>query len=100
MGFVAVGVRVLWRPVCLRCEPSHEKNQAKKELYETMLLEKTLKKIGGLLQVGFGFAGSEIIGKNMGAEVSLRDTYDIFIATKNKASLTEHLLCFCNLSFD
>tara|TARA_B100000795_G_scaffold268283_1_gene254965 strand:+ start:1763 stop:1948 length:186 start_codon:yes stop_codon:yes gene_type:complete len=33
-----------------------------------MLLEKTLKKIGGLLQVGFGSAGAEIIGNNMGAE--------------------------------
>ena len=36
--------------------------------FETMLLEKTLKKIGGLLQVGFGSAGAEIIGNNMGAE--------------------------------
>lgn len=33
--------------------------------YETALLEATLAKIGGLLQVGFGEAGAEIIGKNM-----------------------------------
>eukprot|EP00753_Platysulcus_tardus_P010626 PLAT2913.1.p2 GENE.PLAT2913.1~~PLAT2913.1.p2 ORF type:complete len:895 (+),score=492.34 PLAT2913.1:104-2788(+) len=34
--------------------------------YETALLEDTIAKIGGLLQVGFGEAGAEIIGKNMG----------------------------------
>ena len=33
--------------------------------YETVLLEDTLSKIGALLQVGFGEAGAEIIGKNM-----------------------------------
>ena len=33
--------------------------------YETLLLEQTLSKIGGLLQIGFGQAGDEIIGKNM-----------------------------------
>ncbi len=30
-----------------------------------MLLEQTLSKIGGLLQIGFGAAGDEIIGKNV-----------------------------------
>lgn len=34
--------------------------------YETNMLEETLSKIGGLLQVGFGVAGTEIIAKNMG----------------------------------
>jgi hypothetical protein len=34
--------------------------------FETMLLESTLAKIGALMQVGFGAAGAEIIGKNMG----------------------------------
>jgi class 3 adenylate cyclase len=33
--------------------------------YETAILEATLTKITGLLQVGFGDAGAEIIGKNM-----------------------------------
>mmetsp|Transcript_5433 Transcript_5433/g.17105 ORF Transcript_5433/g.17105 Transcript_5433/m.17105 type:complete len:901 (+) Transcript_5433:90-2792(+) len=33
--------------------------------YETILLEQTLERIGQLLQVGFGAAGAEIIGKNM-----------------------------------
>lgn len=33
--------------------------------YETMLLWNTMVKIGGLLQVGFGEAGGEIISKNM-----------------------------------
>jgi hypothetical protein len=31
------------------------------------MLEATLSKIGGLLQIGFGVAGSEIIGENMGS---------------------------------
>ncbi|OQR95046.1 Voltage-gated Ion Channel (VIC) Superfamily [Thraustotheca clavata] len=34
--------------------------------YETRMLEKTMGKIGRLLQVGFGSAGTEIISKNMG----------------------------------
>lgn len=33
--------------------------------YETMILEKTIGKIGALLALGFGEAGSEIIAKNM-----------------------------------
>jgi class 3 adenylate cyclase len=44
---------------------------AEKEGYETMLLEKTIKKIGGLLQVGFGAAGAEIISQNMGGDGEL-----------------------------
>merc|ERR1719440_2753352 len=32
---------------------------------ETSMLETTILKIGGLLQVGFGEAGAQIIGKNM-----------------------------------
>lgn len=35
---------------------------------ETFLLEQTLGKISGLLQVGFGVAGSEVISKNMSTE--------------------------------
>ena len=34
--------------------------------YETVMLERSLMKIGGLLQVGFGAAGADIIAKNMG----------------------------------
>jgi len=39
---------------------------------ETLLLEKTLTKIGGLLACGFGEAGAEIIAKNIadGAEIN------------------------------
>jgi hypothetical protein len=47
---------------------SAEDKEAESAGFETALLEKTLKKIGGLLQVGFGSAGAEIIGNNMGAE--------------------------------
>ena len=34
--------------------------------YETVMLERSLIKIGGLLQVGFGAAGADIIARNMG----------------------------------
>ena len=33
--------------------------------FETKLLESTLAKIGGLLQIGFGEAGTEIIRQNI-----------------------------------
>lgn len=33
--------------------------------YETIILERTIVKIGALLALGFGEAGSEIIAKNM-----------------------------------
>jgi hypothetical protein len=35
------------------------------DTYETLLLETTIVKIGGLLQIGFGEAGREIIRKNI-----------------------------------
>eukprot|EP00931_Biecheleriopsis_adriatica_P057055 TRINITY_DN33835_c0_g1_i1.p1 TRINITY_DN33835_c0_g1~~TRINITY_DN33835_c0_g1_i1.p1 ORF type:complete len:1254 (-),score=233.37 TRINITY_DN33835_c0_g1_i1:36-3797(-) len=35
------------------------------ELLETLILERTLIKLGGLLALGFGEAGAEIIGQNM-----------------------------------
>ncbi|ETV65902.1 hypothetical protein H257_17537 [Aphanomyces astaci] len=40
---------------------------AKEQGFETALLESTLEKISALMQVGFGAAGADIIGKNMGA---------------------------------
>jgi len=49
-----------------------EDRRAKKQGYETALLESTLTKVGALLQVGFGAAGAEIIAANMsgGAEIN------------------------------
>lgn len=55
-------------------DPFRDENddkEADEEGYETRMLEQTLSKIGGLLQVGFGVAGSEIIGANMNAEGGL-----------------------------
>lgn len=48
---------------------AHEEEKGDKdyEHYETILLEKTIVKIGSLLQIGFGAAGAAIIGKNMKA---------------------------------
>ena len=36
-----------------------------KEIYETVILENTIVKIGALLAIGFGEAGSAIIAQNM-----------------------------------
>jgi len=36
----------------------------KENLYETVILEKTITKIGALLALGFGEAGSKIIANN------------------------------------
>ena len=35
------------------------------EPMETVMLEKTIIKLGGLLALGFGEAGAEVIGQNM-----------------------------------
>jgi hypothetical protein len=43
-----------------------DQKQKKEQGFETALLEGTLDKISGLMQVGFGAAGGDIIGKNMG----------------------------------
>ena len=50
---------------------TEQEMEAHEEGYETVLLEQSLSKIGGLLQVGFGVAGTEIIGKNMKAAGAL-----------------------------
>ena len=41
------------------------RKQPAQEPLETIILEKTIIKIGGLLALGFGEAGAEIIGSNM-----------------------------------
>ncbi|CAJ1377567.1 unnamed protein product [Effrenium voratum] len=40
-------------------------DSGKKEVLETVILEKTIIKLGSLLALGFGEAGADIIGKNM-----------------------------------
>lgn len=47
-------------------EITRTNDNGEEEEYETVMLEKSLRKIGGLLQVGFGAAGADIIAKNMG----------------------------------
>lgn len=37
----------------------------KKEVFETVILEQTIVKIGALLALGFGEAGSKVIAENM-----------------------------------
>lgn len=52
-------------------EEEKKKNKGKKKKkvreapFETVILENTIVKIGALLAIGFGEAGSEIIAKNM-----------------------------------
>ncbi|CEG45320.1 voltage-gated ion channel superfamily [Plasmopara halstedii] len=43
------------------------RKNANEQGFETALLELTLSKVGRLMQVGFGAAGADIIGKNMGS---------------------------------
>merc|ERR1719428_2501833 len=45
--------------------PFRRQKKPVKEPMETVVLEKTIIKIGGLLALGFGEAGAEIIGQNM-----------------------------------
>ncbi|KAG7395799.1 hypothetical protein PHYBOEH_003166 [Phytophthora boehmeriae] len=66
--------------------------------YETKMLEDTLGKIGRLLQVGFGAAGTEIIAKNMGGAGEL----DVMIPGKKITSvfgfgIIEHFTETCSI---
>jgi hypothetical protein len=42
--------------------------------FETIFLEKVLRKLGGLLQIGFGQAGAEVLGSNMSGDRLVRVT--------------------------
>ncbi|KAG7377449.1 hypothetical protein PHYPSEUDO_011635 [Phytophthora pseudosyringae] len=66
--------------------------------YETKMLEDTLSKIGRLLQVGFGAAGTEIIAKNMGGT----GDFDVMIPGKKITSvfgfgIIEHFTETCSI---
>lgn len=66
--------------------------------YETKMLEDTLSKIGRLLQVGFGAAGTEIIAKNMGGA----GEFDVMIPGKKITSvfgfgIIEHFTETCSI---
>ena len=53
-------------------DSNHAEKKKKPVLMETLVLDMTLTKVGGLLALGFGEAGSEIISKNIinGQEVN------------------------------
>lgn len=57
----------LTKPEVIEEEELVVKTKASSQL-ETSMLENTILKIGGLLQVGFGEAGAQIIGKNMSSQ--------------------------------
>lgn len=76
----------------------YERDVKGSEDYETKMLEDTLGKIGRLLQVGFGAAGTEIIAKNMGGAGDL----DVMIPGKKITSIfgfgiIEHFTETCSL---
>jgi class 3 adenylate cyclase len=50
---------------CWKVIYKYRHSQKVKEPMETIMLEKTIIKLGGLLALGFGEAGAEIIGQNM-----------------------------------
>ena len=57
---------LLMEEVEKKSTPNSKKDKKKEEAtYETTILEKTIIKIGALLALGFGEAGSEIIAQNM-----------------------------------
>ena len=47
-----------------------KRKKKRKQPFETVILESTIIKIGALLALGFGEAGTAIIGKNMTAGTS------------------------------
>ncbi len=55
------------------------KKKKKAEPLETEILEKTISKIGALLVLGFGEAGSEIIAKNLSNDIGKKIFFNILI---------------------
>ena len=62
-----------------------KKEKKEETTYETKILEKTIIKIGALLALGFGEAGSEIIAQNM--------------AKGNKIMIIEYNFFFLNICY-
>mmetsp|Transcript_34038 Transcript_34038/g.79324 ORF Transcript_34038/g.79324 Transcript_34038/m.79324 type:complete len:999 (-) Transcript_34038:24-3020(-) len=62
-----------------------------KEPMETVMLEKTIIKLGGLLALGFGEAGAEVIGQNM--KVSATAGVNAMVP----GSKVEAIIGFCNI---
>merc|ERR1719476_255198 len=62
-----------------------------KEPMETVILEKTIIKLGGLLALGFGEAGAEIIGANM------RGGHSAGVNAMVPGSRVEAIIGFCKI---
>eukprot|EP00931_Biecheleriopsis_adriatica_P121080 TRINITY_DN9615_c0_g2_i1.p1 TRINITY_DN9615_c0_g2~~TRINITY_DN9615_c0_g2_i1.p1 ORF type:complete len:1000 (-),score=197.31 TRINITY_DN9615_c0_g2_i1:267-3266(-) len=67
------------------------RHNKKQEPMETVMLEKTIIKLGGLLALGFGEAGAEIIGQNMKGGASAG------VAAIVPGSKVEAIIGFCNI---
>ncbi|CAD7932347.1 unnamed protein product [Amoebophrya sp. A25] len=59
-----------WRKLRSRWGLEAKKKRKVQEPMETVILESTLIKLGGLLAVGFGVAGAEIIGQNLSGDAA------------------------------
>jgi len=69
---------------------SHHLNKVKEPM-ETVILEKTIIKLGGLLALGFGEAGAEIIGANM------RGGHSAGVNAMVPGSKVDAIIGFCNI---
>jgi len=65
-GDTVSGLWAVKRNVMIKLRLARGRPDEKQEPLETAVLEKTITKIGGLLALGFGQAGGEIIAHNMG----------------------------------
>jgi class 3 adenylate cyclase len=94
-------------------EFEHSKKKAKGPQLETAMLESTITKIGGLLQLGFGASGADVLGANMSSgdgELNIMmpgsRVYSIFAYVDIRDSATiaeameEDVLAYVNLIAD
>lgn len=69
---------------------TYQKNKVKEPM-ETVILEKTIIKLGGLLALGFGEAGAEIIGQNM------RGGHSAGVNAMVPGQKVDAIIGFCNI---
>jgi class 3 adenylate cyclase len=102
-------VRMLAEDPLARLDDSDEKKASSGEQLETSVVEAALRKIGALLQIGFGEAGAEIIGKNLASGANINPMLpgqlckgafgfcDIHQFAELTESLNEEIMVYVNL---
>ena len=77
---------------CVPCSGGQAANRTTPDrLYETEVLEKTICRIAGLLQVGFGDAGAQIIAQNL----KVRSGRNSVSSLKIIHNIPNYLVLFC-----